>query len=183
MLNTAALPAQELESRLKEHIRDVADFPKPGIVFKDITTLLKDAAALRLLVEQMALPFKDQKIEQVVGIESRGFILGMPLAYLLGCGFVPVRKPGKLPAKTHRREYALEYGTDALEIHIDAIAPGQRVLLVDDLLATGGTAAAAVSMLQEMQAEVVSAVFAIELSFLKGREKLTPCQAISLITY
>lgn len=182
-MNTNALSEQELDSQLKAYIRDVPDFPKPGIVFKDITTLLKDAAALKLMVEQMAHLFHDQKIDQVVGIESRGFILGMPLAYVLGCGFVPVRKPGKLPAKTFRREYALEYGTDTLEIHVDAFKPGQRVLLVDDLLATGGTAQAALSMLNEMQAETVAALFAIELTFLNGREKLSPCKTISLIKY
>ena len=176
------MPAQELEDKLKAHIRDVPDFPKPGIVFKDITTLLRDADALRLLVEQMALPFQNQGISQVVGIESRGFILGVPMAYLLGAGFVPVRKPGKLPAHTLRREYALEYGTDSLEIHADALKPGQRVLVVDDLLATGGTAAAALSLLADLEADVVAAVFAIELGFLKGREKLS-CKTTSLIQY
>lgn len=182
-MNAVALPAQELADRLKAHIRDVQDFPKPGIVFKDITTLLKNPEALKLMIDQMALMFKDEHIDYVAGIESRGFILGMPLAYLLNAGFVPVRKPGKLPAKTHRREYALEYGTDALEIHVDAIEPGKRVLLVDDLLATGGTAAAAISMLKDLEADLVAAIFAIELGFLNGREKLSSCKTISLITY
>lgn len=183
MVNAAAIPAQELEAMLKAHIRDVPDFPKPGILFKDITTLLKDPQGLRLIAEQMAVRFRDQHIDYVVGIESRGFILGMPIAYLLNCGFVPVRKPGKLPAATYRREYALEYGTDALEIHKDAVEPGKRVVIVDDLLATGGTAAAAIELLSETQAEVVAAMFAIELEFLQGREKLTPCKTISLIKY
>lgn len=183
MLNTAALSAAELQDKLSAHIRDVPDFPQPGIVFKDITTLLKDAQALKLMVEQMALRFQGQAIDQVVGIESRGFILGMPLAYLLGTGFVPVRKAGKLPAATHRKEYSLEYGTDVLEIHQDALQAGQKVLLVDDLLATGGTAEATISLLQSMGADIVSAVFAIELTFLNGQEKLTPCKTISLIKY
>jgi adenine phosphoribosyltransferase len=182
-VSKARLSAEELEAQLKTYIRDVPDFPKPGIVFKDITTLLKDPHGLKLIVDAMADLFQGQSVDQVVGIESRGFILGMPLAYLLGCGFVPVRKPGKLPAATYRREYELEYGSDALEIHQDAIQAGQRVILVDDLLATGGTAQAALSMLQDLKADVLAAVFAIELSFLNGREKLTPCKAISLITY
>lgn len=183
MFKADAIPAQELESMLRAHIRDVPDFPKPGILFKDITTLLKDPQGLRLIVEQMALPFQNQQIDYIVGIESRGFILGMPIAYLLGCGFVPVRKPGKLPAATYRREYALEYGSDALEIHQDAVQRGQRVVIVDDLLATGGTAAAAIELMGETGADVVAAIFAIELEFLKGREKLTPCKTISLIKY
>ncbi|MEZ0371592.1 MAG: adenine phosphoribosyltransferase [Candidatus Sericytochromatia bacterium] len=183
MVNAAAIPAQELEERLKAHIRDVPDFPKPGIVFKDITTLLKDPGAMKMLVEQMALFFRDQPIDYIVGIESRGFILGMPMAYILGCGFIPVRKPGKLPAATHRREYALEYGTDSLEIHCDALESGQRVVIVDDLLATGGTASAAISLVQETGAEITAAIFAIELEFLNGREKLSPCKTISLIKY
>lgn len=183
MLNTEAIPTSQLEDLLKAHIRDVPDFPKPGIVFKDITTLLKDPQALRIMVEQMALPFKNQQIDYVVGIESRGFILGMPLAYLLGAGFVPIRKSGKLPAKTIRREYALEYGTDAVEIHADAMEAGKRVLVVDDLLATGGTAAAAIGLLQELNVDIISAVFGIELTFLNGREKLAPCKTTSLITY
>jgi len=183
MLNTVALSAEELEKKLSIHIRDVPDFPKPGIVFKDITTLLKEPAALKLMAEQMALMFEGQQFDYVVGIESRGFILGMPLAYLLGIGFVPVRKAGKLPAATFRKEYALEYGTDVLEVHQDAIQKGQRVLLVDDLLATGGTAEATLSLLHDMGAEVDTAIFAIELTFLNGREKLAPCKTISLIKY
>jgi adenine phosphoribosyltransferase len=172
-----------LEKTLQAFIRDVPDFPKPGIVFKDITPLLQDAGALRLMLEQLAAPFQNAQIDQVVGIESRGFILGAPIAYLLNCGFALVRKPGKLPADKFRKEYALEYGTDVLEIHRDAVAPGQRVLVVDDLLATGGTVSAAVSMLDELGAEVVGAAFAIELTFLNGREKLPPCKTHSLIRY
>lgn len=182
MLNAALLPASELEAQLKAHIRDVPDFPKPGILFKDITTLLKKPEILKLMAEQMALKYQGQQIDYIAGIESRGFILGMPLAYLLGAGFVPVRKAGKLPAATYRIEYALEYGSDILEVHQDAIEPGAKVLMVDDLLATGGTAAASLQLLRECKADVVEALFAIELAFLKGREKLD-CKTHSLITY
>lgn len=183
MFNTELMPAVELEKVLSEHIRDVVDFPKPGIVFKDITTLLKRPDMLRLMSEQIAVRYKDAGIDYVAGIESRGFILGMPVAYLLNVGFIPVRKPGKLPAETIGRDYELEYGTDRLEIHRDAIEPGKRVLIVDDLLATGGTAAASYALLEEAGAEIVAAVFAIELTFLNGREKLVPCKINSLIKY
>lgn len=183
MFETELMPAEELEKTLGEHIRDVPDFPKPGIVFKDITTLLKRSEMLRLMSEQIAVRYRDAKIDYIAGIESRGFILGMPVAYLLDAGFIPVRKPGKLPAATVGRDYELEYGTDRLEVHKDAIEPGKRVLIVDDLLATGGTAAATFSLLQEVEADVVGAVFAIELTFLNGREKLAPCQINSLIKY
>lgn len=176
------ITADTLE-QLKSRIRDVPDFPKPGIVFKDITTLLKDPRGLKTLLEEMTKPFKDQSIDYVVGVESRGFILGTPMAYMLDAGFVPVRKSGKLPADTLKKEYSLEYGTDVLEIHRDAIKPGDRVLVVDDLLATGGTARATLDMLEELKADVVACTFAIELSFLKGREKLLPCKTVSLITY
>lgn len=177
------IPDDELQALLVPHIRDVPDFPKPGILFKDITTLLKEPKILKLTLDQMALRFQDQGIDHVVGIESRGFIFGTPLAFLLNAGFVPVRKAGKLPSATYRKEYALEYGTDVLEIHKDAIQPGDKVLICDDLLATGGTAAAALAMLEELGAQVVGALFAIELTFLKGREKIPNCKTVSLIQY
>ncbi len=157
---------------LKEKIRHVPDFPKPGINFCDITTLLKDPAGLSEAVRGLADPFRDQRIDLVVGIESRGFILGAPVAGRLGAGFVPARKPGKLPAATLRQSYELEYGTDALEIHEDAIEPGQRVLIVDDLLATGGTAAAVRDLVRKTGGEVAAIAFLVELTFLDGRKRL-----------
>lgn len=168
---------------LKQSIRSIPDFPKPGIVFRDITTLLKDAAAFREAVDEMAAAFADKKPELVVGVESRGFIFGGAMAYKLGIGFVPVRKPGKLPAETVRAEYELEYGKDAIEIHKDAIRPGQKVLLVDDLLATGGTMAATVELVKQLGAEIVGIVFLIELAFLNGREKLAGYPVKALISY
>ena len=182
-MNTERLSSEELASRLAAQIRDVPDFPKSGILFKDITPWLQDPATLKMLSEQMSLLYQDQQIDYIAGIESRGFILGMPMAYLLNVGFVPIRKAGKLPAATYRVEYELEYGTDVLEVHQDAIAPGKRVLIVDDLLATGGTAAATVSLLAQTGADLVGALFAIELSFLNGREKLGSCKTHSLIKY
>ncbi len=168
---------------LKQSIRSIPDFPKPGIVFRDITTLLKDGAAFREAVDEMAAAFADKKPELVVGVESRGFIFGGAMAYKLGIGFVPVRKPGKLPAETVRAEYELEYGKDAIEIHKDAIRPGQKVLLVDDLLATGGTMAATVELVKQLGAEIVGIVFLIELAFLNGREKLAGYPVKALISY
>ena len=153
-------------------LRDVVDFPRPGVVFKDITPILASPAALSLAVELLTQPFRDQAVDVVVGAESRGFIFGTAVARNLSAGFVPVRKPGKLPCKTCRAEYELEYGTDSLEIHKDAIAPGTKVLLIDDLLATGGTMAACCELVRELRGEVVGAAFLIELCFLKGREKL-----------
>ena len=141
---------------LKARIRHVPDFPKPGILFYDVTTLLKDQEGFRLAVDAMAAPHAERKIDVVVGIESRGFIFGAPIADRLSAGFAPVRKPGKLPSKTRQASYALEYGTDSLQIHEDAVKPGQRVLIVDDLLATGGTAAAAVGLVKGLGAEVVA---------------------------
>ena len=172
-----------LQQFLKNKIRDVPDFPKPGILFKDITPLLRDPSAFEQLIQAMVEPFQSATIDAVVGIESRGFIIGAPMAHLLKVGFIPVRKPGKLPAKTYRVEYELEYGIDALEIHQDAAQAGQKVLLVDDLLATGGTALATVQLLKKMDVEVVAASFIIELTFLKGQEKLKPCKVTSLIQY
>lgn len=153
-------------------LRDVPDFPKPGILFKDLTPVLRDAAAFRALVEALALPFVDARVDAVLGVEARGFILGAAVALRLGVGFVPARKPGKLPAKSDREAYSLEYGTDALELHLGSFAPGDRVLLIDDVIATGGTARAAVALARRQQAEVVGAAFAIELDFLRGRALL-----------
>ena len=157
---------------LKTHIRHVPDFPKPGILFYDITTLLKDRQGFRRAVSAMADPHQSAAVEVVVGIESRGFILGAAIAERLQAGFAPVRKPGKLPAATRRVSYALEYGTDSLELHMDALTPGQRVLIVDDLLATGGTASATVSLVRGLGAAVVGVQFLIELVALDGRSRL-----------
>jgi len=162
----------EALERLRSLIREVPDFPKPGIIFKDFTPLLRDPAGLALSVELMANPYRGRNVDLVVGAESRGFIFGIALAQALSAGFVPVRKPGKLPAKTARMEYELEYGKDSLEIHLDAVRPGQRVLLVDDLLATGGTMQACCELVSGMQAEIVGITVLIELGFLGGREKL-----------
>jgi len=170
-------------AQLKNLIRDVPDFPKAGISYKDITTLLKDPAGLMAAIRAMLGPFADEGVELVVGIESRGFILATPMALDLGCGFVPVRKPGKLPAETLRQEYDLEYGSDAVEIHADAIAPGQKVLLVDDVLATGGTLAATCQLLEKLGAEIVGISVLAELSFLQGRERLPECRLASAIVY
>jgi adenine phosphoribosyltransferase len=163
-------------------IREVPDFPKKGIMFKDITTLLQDGDAFRQAMNQIVKPYLDEKIDKVVGIEARGFILGGVLAYKLGCGFVPARKPGKLPAPVLREEYTLEYGSNALEIHRDAIARGDRVLIVDDLLATGGTALASARLVEKLGGEVAAIQFLIELEFLHGREKLLKYPLHSLIT-
>lgn len=165
---------------LESLIRTVPDFPKKGIGFKDITTLLKDGSALREAVRQMYEPFKDDGVQKIAGIESRGFILGGAMAYELGLGFIPFRKPGKLPADTISETYALEYGTDAIEMHVDAVEKGERVLVVDDLLATGGTAAAACKLVDRLGGVVVGVSFLIELSFLPGREKL-PGRKISVL--
>ena len=157
---------------LKRRIRHVPDFPKPGILFYDVTTLLKDGEGLQMALEAMAAPHRDKQIDVIVGIESRGFIFGSALADRLRTGFAPVRKLGKLPSRTRKATYALEYGTDSLEIHEDAASAGQRVLIVDDLLATGGTAAATVGLVKGLGAEVVGVQFLIELAALGGRSKL-----------
>jgi len=164
-------------------IRDVPDFPKKGIVFKDITTLLQDGEAFRLATNQILKLYLDAAIDKVVGIEARGFIFGGVLAYKLGCGFVPARKPGKLPAPTIREDYTLEYGTNALEIHADSIKSGEKVLIVDDLLATGGTALATARLVEKLGGEVAACQFLIELGFLNGREKLQKYPLHSLIVY
>jgi adenine phosphoribosyltransferase len=168
---------------LKAKIRDVPDFPKPGIVFKDITTLLKDPAGLRGSADLMAELAKGRKASKVVAIESRGFILGSLLADRLGLGFVPVRKPGKLPAATRKASYSLEYGTDTLEIHEDAVERGERVLIVDDVIATGGTAKAVAELVEGLGGVVDAYVFLIELGFLNGRSKLGGYEILSLIRY
>lgn len=157
---------------VKDKIRAVNDFPKEGIIFRDITTALKDAETLKVMVDYLCKQFEGEKIDYVVGIESRGFIFGMPMAYHLNAGFVPIRKPNKLPAKTLKESYELEYGTDTIEIHADAIEPGSRVLVVDDLLATGGTACAACNLIKQTGAEIVGVAFLIELLDLNGRDKL-----------
>ena len=168
---------------IKKMIRDVPDFPKKGIIFRDITTAIKDAKTMQKIVDLMADEYKNEKIDYVAGIESRGFIFGMPIAYKLGCGFIPIRKPGKLPAETISQEYSLEYGSDKIEIHKDAIKKGDRVLIVDDLLATGGTAAAAAKLVQST-GELAGISFLIELEDLKGRDKLPEgVKVTSLVKY
>ena len=168
---------------LRAEIREVPDFPKPGILFYDITTLLKDAGAFKESIELMLEPFADQKIDAVVGMESRGFIFSAPMAMQLGAGFVPVRKLGKLPAETASVEYALEYGTNTLEIHKDALQPGQKVLIVDDLLATGGTVLGTIELVKTLKADVVGLAFLVELLFLKGRERLGDHFTHSVVQY
>lgn len=168
---------------LKSRIRHVPDFPKPGILFYDITTLLADAAGFRDTIDALTAPYAGAGIDRVIGVESRGFILAAAIADRLGAGFVPIRKPGKLPSTTLGEAYALEYGTDTLEIHDDALAPGQRVLLVDDVLATGGTARAAVNLVQRLGGTLHAAAFLIELDFLKGRDKLADTTVSSVLHY
>jgi adenine phosphoribosyltransferase len=168
---------------LKAYIRDVPDFPKKGIIFKDITPLLRAPEALEYAVSALAEPYRRQRVTSVAAIESRGFIFGSCVARLLGAGFIPIRKPGKLPWTTRRNEYILEYGTDALEIHDDALSAADRVILIDDVLATGGTAAAATCLVRESGAELVGVAMVIELSFLNGRSKLDGISVHSLITY
>ena len=176
-----AVPVQT--SDLAAKIRDVPDFPKPGILFKDITTLLKDGNAFRSAIDGLLERIGDRKVDAVVGMESRGFIFAAPIAYKLGVGFVPVRKLGKLPADVVSVEYDLEYGSATLEMHRDAIRPGARVLIVDDLLATGGTVAGTIELVKQCQGEIVGLAFLIELSALKGREKLASYDIVTLISY
>ncbi len=170
-----------LDAQVRQAIRPIPDHPKPGIVFQDITPVLKDPVLFRQVIAGLIEPFRGQDITHIVGIEARGFILGAPVALELGAGFIPARKPGKLPWKTRRHDYALEYGTDALEAHEDAFAPGARVLVVDDVLATGGTALAAASLVRLLGAELVGWTFLLELEFLHGRERLNgaPAEAIA----
>lgn len=172
-----------MPERLHRLIRDIPDFPKPGIMFKDITPLLADPSGLALAVEFMANPFRTQKIDIVVGAESRGFIFGTAIAQSLSCGFVPVRKPGKLPSERKSITYSLEYGTDTLEIHQDAIKPDQRVLMVDDLLATGGTMRACCNLVEGLGATIIGIAVLIELEFLNGRKKLKPHEVSAVLRY
>ncbi len=169
---------------VKEKIRAVPNFPKEGIIFRDITTGLKDAQTLQVMIDYLCDQYKDCKIDYIAGIESRGFIFGMPMAYKLDCGFIPVRKPNKLPAETIKESYDLEYGSDSIEIHADAIEKGANVLVVDDLLATGGTAKAACNLVRKAGGNLVGAAFLIELEALNGREKLSDCgKVISMLKY
>lgn len=171
-------------ANVKEKIRSVNDFPKPGIVFRDITTALKDSGTLKEMIDYLCDQFKDVKIDYIAGIESRGFIFGMPMAYKLNAGFIPIRKPNKLPAETISQEYALEYGTDKIEIHVDAIKEGDNVLIVDDLLATGGTAEAACKLVKKAGGNLVGIAFLIELEALKGREKFDDdLKIVSMLKY
>ena len=173
----------DLAARIRAAIRDVPDFPQPGIVFKDITPVLADADLFTDVVDHLAECVRGERIDVVAGIESRGFIFGAPLATRIGAGFVPIRKPGKLPSQRVRIDYALEYGTDALEVHADAIAAGQRVLIVDDVLATGGTAGAAARLVRQLNGDVVAFCIILELSFLNGRSKLDNTPLHTLVTY
>ena len=168
---------------LRAKIREIPDFPKPGILFYDITTLLKDPTAFKEAIDAMIQPYRDEKIDAVVGMESRGFIFSAPMAYQLRAGLVPVRKLGKLPAETITVEYALEYGSNTLEIHRDSIQSGQRVLIVDDLLATGGTVRGTIELVERLKGEVVGLAFLVELDFLKGRERLEGRRVTSVIQY
>lgn len=168
---------------LKQHIRHVPDFPKQGILFYDITTLLRDPQGFRMTVDMLSTPYQDQGIEAVVGIESRGFILGAAVAERIGAGFVPIRKPGKLPARALKETYDLEYGKDAIEIHEDAIEKGQRVLIVDDVLATGGTASAAAQLVRKLGGDLHGLAFLIELVFLNGKSKLGNEKVFSVLQY
>ncbi|HYM84459.1 MAG TPA: adenine phosphoribosyltransferase [Candidatus Dormibacteraeota bacterium] len=168
---------------LRAKIREIPDFPKPGILFYDITTLLKDPAAFHEAVDLMLEPYRDERVDIVVGMESRGFIFSAPMAYRLDAGLVPVRKLGKLPAEVISVEYALEYGSNTLEMHRDAVQPGQRVLIVDDLLATGGTVHGTIELVERLQGEIVGLAFLVELDFLKGRERLEGRRVTSVIRY
>ncbi|MBU5677827.1 adenine phosphoribosyltransferase [Alkaliphilus sp. MSJ-5] len=168
---------------LKSKIRVIEDFPKKGISFKDITTLLKDGEAYKYLVRELSDQLKNLNVDVIVGPEARGFLIGTPVAYDLGVGFVPIRKPGKLPAETISYEYELEYGTDLLQIHKDAIRPGQRVAILDDLLATGGTVLATAKLIEQLGGQVVSINFLIELNFLQGRDVLQDYEVHSLVQY
>ncbi len=171
------------EQELKQLVREIPDFPKPGILFYDITTLLKDARGLRAVIDQITGHFSDQKVDHVIGVEARGFIFAPALAYHLGAGFVPVRKPKKLPSEVESYSYDLEYGKDTLEIHKDAVGKGHNVVIADDLLATGGTAGAVVKLVEKLGGNVVGLSFVIELEFLNGRERLAGYDVFSLLKY
>jgi len=179
MTSAVGNPARDLAS----FVRDIPDFPKPGVTFRDITPLLADHGAFSSVVDGLSAAFDGRRVDRVVGVEARGFIIGAPVAYRFGAGFTPVRKAGKLPWKVEQEEYELEYGTDLLEIHRDAVAPGEHVLVIDDVLATGGTAAATARLVEKLGAEVVGCGFVIELAFLHGRVQLPGRDIVSLITY
>jgi adenine phosphoribosyltransferase len=168
---------------VRAHVRDIPDWPKPGVVFKDITPLLAAPDVFAATVDAVAAPFETEPIDKVLGIEARGFVFAAPIAYRHGAGFVPVRKPGKLPFDIEREEYALEYGTDLLEIHRDAVHPGERILIVDDVIATGGTAVATAALVERLGGAVVGFAFALELAFLHGREKLAGHRVHAVVTY
>ena len=174
---------EHLTKNLKAAIREIPDWPKPGILFYDITTLLKQGNCFTQAIDALTAPYKDEKINVVLGVEARGFIFAPTVAYALGAGFIPVRKPGKLPAEKLQVNYELEYGTDSLEIHKDAVAPGQRIIIVDDLIATGGTAKAVADMVESMGAIVVGMSFMVELTFLNGREKIGRYPIHSVLKY
>jgi adenine phosphoribosyltransferase len=176
-----SLPTESL--RLEDWIRDIPDFPQKGVLFKDITPLLQNGPAFHAAIDQLAAHYAGAGIQKVVGVESRGFIFGAPLAYMLNCGFVPVRKFGKLPYKTVNVEYALEYGTNVVEIHTDAIIPGERVLVVDDLLATGGTVSAAIELVEKLGGQIAGIAFLVELTFLRGRDHFKGHDVFALIKY
>ena len=169
--------------KLEEYVRSIPDFPEPGIIFRDVTSILQDADGLQLAIDSIQEKLKDVDVDVIAGTESRGFIFGVPVAYNMHKAFVPVRKKGKLPCETVSREYALEYGTAAIEIHKDAIKPGQKVVVIDDLIATGGTIEAAVKLIEELGGEVVKVVFLMELAGLKGRERLKDYDVESVICY
>jgi adenine phosphoribosyltransferase len=169
--------------QLEKSIRSIPDFPKPGILFRDITTLVKDSNAFKLAIDILFKKYKNNKIDKVVAVESRGFIFGAALAYKLGAGFVLVRKKGKLPAKTIQTSYSLEYGTDTLEIHKDAISPGEKILIIDDLLATGGTVSAVINLVKQLKGKIIGIAFLIELVDLHGKEKLKGYPFYSLIKF
>jgi adenine phosphoribosyltransferase len=168
---------------LKKLIRNIPDFPKPGVIFRDLTTLWKDAKVHKYIIDEIVKRYEGKGIDVVASVEARGFIVGSPVAYKLGAGFIPLRKPGKLPYKTVRQEYELEYGTEAIEIHEDAIKPNQKVLIVDDLLATGGTALAAAKLIERLGGNVEAIVFIVELAYLNGREKLKDYKVETLTVY
>jgi len=176
-------PMEKDVTEIRKAIRDIPNFPKPGVVFKDITPLLGSGPLFTRTIDLLADRYENQKVDMVLGVESRGFIIGAAVAYRLGAGFCIVRKPGKLPYETHSASYELEYGSDILEVHRDALQPRARVLIADDLIATGGTAAAAIALVSKLGGEVVECAFVIELSFLKGREKLKPHGVFSLLQY
>lgn len=183
MSNDSNPVSDESGEEFKAYCRDIPDFPVKGIIFRDITNLLRNGPIFRKAIDQMAERFKDEKIDVVCSVEARGFIIGTAIAYALGVGFVPVRKPGKLPWNTHQASYDLEYGVDTIEIHTDAVSPGNRVLLVDDVIATGGTMKAAVDLIEKMEGKVVCIAFLIELLALDGRKKLEGIPVYSLIKY